>query len=145
LLYGTDRTALRRTFAEAWRKRRDGLPAEALEARIADIVAAHPEYRRVVEDPGGLERDFEPEQGTNPFLHMAMHLSLREQRASDRPPGIADILSRIQRHLGDVHEAEHAAMECLGRILWEAQRSGTVPDETAYLECLKRLAGGGTR
>jgi len=30
-------------------------------------------------------------------------------------------------------------IECLGRALWEAQRAGTQPDESAYLECLQRL------
>ena len=79
MLFGTDRAALRRTFAEAWRKHRDGRPVEPLEARIADVVAQHPEYRRAVEDPDSLERDFAPgEDGTNPYLHMAMHLALRE-------------------------------------------------------------------
>jgi Domain of unknown function (DUF1841) len=30
-------------------------------------------------------------------------------------------------------------MEMLGRALWEAQRAGRAPDETAYLESLRQL------
>jgi hypothetical protein len=28
-------------------------------------------------------------------------------------------------------------MECLGEALWRAQRDNRLPDEVAYLECLK--------
>jgi hypothetical protein len=37
------------------------------------------------------------------------------------------------------HEAEHAMMECLGQVLWQAQRDATEPDLPAYLDCLKKL------
>ena len=37
------------------------------------------------------------------------------------------------------HEAEHRIMECLGRALWEAQRSQREPDERQYLECIRQL------
>ncbi len=141
VIYGSDRAALRRAFAEAWRKRLEGLPLEPMEARIADVVGAHPEYRRAVEDPGSLQRDYAPDAGeTNPFLHMAMHLALVEQRASDRPPGIARALADLARRLGDEHAAEHAAMECLGEALWQAQRAGALPDEGRYLACVRALA-----
>jgi hypothetical protein len=39
-----------------------------------------------------------------------------------------------------MHEAQHEAMECLGRMLWEAQRSGRPPDGEAYIECVRRRA-----
>ena len=138
MIYSSDRATLRRTFADAWRKRRDGSPLDPQEARIADVVAAHPEYHALLDDPRALDRDFTPEGGeANPFLHMAMHLTLGEQRATDRPPGVARELERLARRLGDVHAAEHAAMECLGRVLWESGRSGRMPDEKDYLECMR--------
>jgi hypothetical protein len=31
-------------------------------------------------------------------------------------------------------------MECLGEALWNAQRNQTAPDETEYLDCLKKIA-----
>ena len=132
---------MRRAFSEAWRKHRDREPLEPLEAAIADVVAAHPEYRNTIESDSALDRDFLPEAGeTNPWLHMGMHLTLREQRATDRPPGIRTALARLARRLGDEHAAEHAAMECLGEVLWEAQRAGRPPDDVAYLACVRRLA-----
>ena len=87
-----------------------------------------------------LERDYTPEEGqTNPFLHMGLHLAIREQVSTNRPAGIASVHRSLAVKLGDVHEAEHAMIECLGQALWQAQRSGLPPDEAAYLESLRRL------
>jgi hypothetical protein len=42
-----------------------------------------------VPEAGSLYRDFtRPGEGENPFLHMGLHLALREQIATDRPAGI---------------------------------------------------------
>jgi hypothetical protein len=30
-------------------------------------------------------------------------------------------------------------MECLGQVLWNAQRDGTPPDMVAYVEAIKKL------
>jgi len=144
MIFGDDRTELRRLFAEAWRRRVERLPVEPLHDQIAAVVALHPEYQAVVADPEALERDWTPLEGeTNPFLHMGMHLALREQCSTDRPAGIRSAMQRLTERLGDDHAAEHAAFECLGRALWEAQRAGRPPDEQAYLECIRQRAGGG--
>ena len=141
MLFGSDRTALRRTFSEAWQRHRQGLPLEPLQARIVEVVAAHPEYHRTVEDAEALNRDYLPDGGqSNPFLHMSMHLALAEQCSTDRPPGISKALARIQRAGASAHDAQHQAMECLGRALWEAQRQGCAPDEAGYLKCVRRLS-----
>jgi hypothetical protein len=29
-------------------------------------------------------------------------------------------------------------MECLGEMIWQAQRGGTQPDAAVYLECLEK-------
>jgi hypothetical protein len=71
---------------------------------------------------------------------MGMHISLQEQIGTDRPPGVRQLYQRVMRRIGDGHEAEHQMMECLGRMLWEAQRENRLPDEQAYLQCLRRLA-----
>ena len=146
MLFGSDRTALRRTFAQAWQRHLARAPLEPLQARIVQVVQAHPEYQAVIEDPESVDRDYLPDAGgTNPYLHMAMHIALLEQRATDRPPGITRALDIAARRLGDGHAAEHEAMECLGRVMWEAQREATTPDEMAYLACVKRIARRGRR
>lgn len=137
-MFGNDRTALRQVFVEAWRKYQSRLPLEPLEALVADVVAAHPEYHALLTN-AELDQEYTPERGeTNPFLHMALHVSLRDQLTSDRPPGIAAVIRQLARQKGDLHQAEHLLLECLGRVLWEAQRNNRLPDEAAYLECARR-------
>lgn len=136
-----DRSSLRRLYLEAWRKRRAALPLEPLEDQIAAVVEEHPEYHPVVEDEtGALSRDYTPEGGkSNPFLHMGLHLAIREQVGTNRPGGIAQVHAELCRRLGDHHAAEHRMIECLGEALWHSQRTGLPPDEAAYLESLRRL------
>ena len=136
-----DRESLRRVYVEAWRKHRESRPVEPVEDQIIRVVALHPEYAALLESGEvALGRDYTPEGGqTNPFLHMGLHLAIREQVATDRPAGIAEVHRALLTRLGDAHTAEHAMIECLGEALWQAQRSGRPPDEAAYLEALRRL------
>jgi hypothetical protein len=138
------RDSLRRHYTEAWRKRRESLPMEPLEHQIATVIEHHPEYQAFLEAGAeAVSREFTPEGGqSNPFLHMGLHLAIREQVATDRPAGIASVHAELCRRLGDAHEAEHRMIECLGEALWRSQRSGLPPDESAYLESLRRLAAG---
>ena len=140
MIFGQDRGELRKMYADAWQKRCDAVPMSPLEIQIADVIALHPEYHDAVmtED---LNRDYTPEGGeTNPFLHMGLHLGIREQVATNRPAGIAAIRSELTRQLGDPHAAEHQMIDCLAETLWEAQSQNSAPDEQQYLERLRRLA-----
>ncbi len=139
MLFSNDREALRRFFITSWRKRRDASPLEPLEALVSDVVIDHPEYHPLLEDDRALDRDWLPEEGqTNPFLHLAMHVAIREQLASGQPPGIEPAWQALLARTGDRHHAEHAMLECLGEVMWQAQRNGTEPDVAAYLDCLRR-------
>ena len=87
-----------------------------------------------------LDEPFSPEKGeTNPFLHMGLHLAIREQVATDRPPGIAALFNNLRDKTGDPHAAEHRALDCLAETLWEAQRNNALPAEQAYLERSRKL------
>lgn len=140
MIFSQDRTELRQMYADAWRKQRGKLPMSPLETQIAAVIEWHPEYHTEVAAEM-LDRDFTPDGGqTNPFLHMGLHLGLREQVATNRPAGITAIHGALSTKLGDPHEAEHRMIECLAETLWEAQGKGGAPDERKYLERLKRLA-----
>ena len=141
MLFGSDRTELRKMYADAWQKARESLPMSPLEMQIARIVDEHPEYHGVVEgDDLGLE--FIPEGGqSSPYLHMGLHLAIRDQVATDRPPGIAGLFAGIAAKTGDKHATEHKLLECLAETLWESQRDGKAPDEQRYLERVRKLAG----
>lgn len=139
-MFGQDRSQLRRMFFTAWRKYQTREIVEPLEQMIIQIIQQHPEYHTLLEDEdANLDKDYTPEMGqTNPFLHMAMHIGIQEQLASRRPDGITESYSQLLRSFSDPHEVEHQMMECLAEMMWQSQRSGTQPDEMAYLECLRK-------
>jgi hypothetical protein len=135
------RDQLRAVYIDAWRKRRAGMPMEPLEMQVADVIELHPEYQAALEARDEvIDRDYTPEGGqSNPFLHMGLHLAIRDQLATDRPAGVRQAFEDVAQRMGDPHEAEHRMIDCLAETLWEAQRSGMPPDEQTYLERVRRL------
>jgi Domain of unknown function (DUF1841) len=136
---GQNREQLRQMYLDAWRKYTASQPLEPLQAQLAAVIAEHPEYIPLLESgTEALAADFTPEAGReNPFLHMGLHLAIREQVATNRPAGIAQIHQSLCKRLGDPHAAEHTMLEALAETLWESQRSGRAPDEQRYLERLR--------
>ena len=138
MIFGQDRNELRTMYAQAWTKHCDGAVLSPLETQIAQVIADHPEYHAAVS--GDLERDFTVEGGeTNPFLHMGLHLGIREQVATNRPAGIASVFADLAAKTGDAHVAEHRMIDCLAETLWEAQSENRPPDESLYLQRLRQL------
>lgn len=135
------RDQLRQSWVDAWQKRCRMLPMTPLETQIADVIALHPEYHPLLDQAASaVQRDWHPEGGaTNPFLHMSLHLAIREQVSTDRPTGIRAVHQTLQQQRGDAHGAEHAMIECLAEALWTAQRNRQPPDEQAYLQKLVAL------
>ncbi len=138
-MFNPSREQVRRFFCEAWRKHRERLPLEGAEVTAADLIAQHPEYHALLENPdAAVEQDFTPEGGQmNPFLHLSLHLAIADQISADRPAGIRAAYQALRRRL-EVHEAEHAILECLGETLWRAQQEGGTMDAEQYLECVRR-------
>jgi hypothetical protein len=138
MIFGQDRDELRKMYADAWQKHCDKRPLTPLEAQIVQVIEDHPEYHAVV--TGDLGRDYTVEGGqTNPFLHMGLHLGIREQVSTNRPAGITGIFNALGARTGGQHDAEHRMIDCLAETLWEAQSSNQPPDEAAYLERLRIL------
>jgi hypothetical protein len=142
-MFTPSREQVRRFLAEAWRKRREGLPATPLEIMAADIAELHPEYHELLAgDEEALGREWTPEQGeTNPFLHLSLHLAIEEQLSIDQQPGLRAIFGQLLARHGDRHAALHDILECLGETVWRAGRDQAPPDGAAYLDCLRRAAG----
>ncbi len=139
-MFNPSREQARRFLVDAWRKRTAGEPSSGLEQMAAGIIALHPEYHPLLEQPERhLDRDYAPESGAvNPFLHLSLHLAVAEQLSIDQPPGIRAQFERIAAARGDEHAALHALLECLGEMIWAAQRHGGPPDAALYLACLER-------
>ena len=138
-MFGNDRDSMRRYYLQCWQKFQQKQPLDALEQQVASVIAEHPEYHGLLEQhDSAVQRDYIPENGeTNPFLHMGLHLGIREQIATNRPPGIRELYQQLVIQYGN-NDAEHRMMDCLAESIWLAQRNQTAPDEAAYLECLQK-------
>lgn len=142
-MFTPSREQVRRFLADAWRKRRAGLPATPLEIMAADIAELHPEYHEMLgAGEEALAREWTPEQGeTNPFLHLSLHLAIEEQLSIDQPPGIRSIFEQLLLRHGERHAALHVILDCLGDTVWQASQDRAPPDGNAYLDCLRRAVG----
>ncbi|MHB1291506.1 MAG: DUF1841 family protein [Sulfuricella sp.] len=141
-MFSPSRDQARRFFFDAWQKFRARQPLSDLEAIAVELMQQHPEYHAIFDSPERyVERDYLPESGVaNPFLHLSLHLAIREQLPIDQPRGIAAHYRRLLEKTGNAHDAEHLIMDCLGEMIWQAQRQGTAPDAQIYLGCLKRFS-----
>jgi len=138
MMFNPTRDQVRQFFTETWRKHRAGEVLTPLEATALDWILEHAEYHGDLENPDAAQADYSVEAGrTNPFLHLSMHLAIAEQLSIDHPPGIRDAYQKLAQRKG-AHEAAHEIMECLGRVVWEAQRLGTPLDTEAYIELIRQ-------
>ena len=106
--------------------------------QIVQVILAHPEYHKILENQNKFQQhSYFPELGEpNPFLHMGLHLAIREQIATDRPEGIKAIYHQLVKKYADSLEIEHRMMEQLAECLWRSQKNNSPPDEHDYLQQL---------
>jgi hypothetical protein len=133
--------AHRQVIWDAWQKHVAGLPLNALEVRIARVLALHPEYHPLFADREGfLDRDFGVSSGANPYLHISLHIALEEQVAMHQPPEVARALEFLMQKKGlNRHEALHVLLEILGETVYFAQREGSEPDVESYRSRLRAV------
>ena len=141
-MFNPTQADVRRFFCAVHAKAQAGQPMEAIETLASLWIAEHPEYHAELSDlDTALARNYDAEpERTNPFLHLSMHLSISEQCSIDQPRGIRQAVELLAARRGDLHDAHHAVMDCLGRMLWESQRAGRPPDGQSYLDCVQRKA-----
>ena len=142
-MFNPSQEQVREFFCAIFEKQRAHNILTPLETIAGQWIDLHPEYHGDLES---LERaklaQYPPEGGkTNPFLHLSMHLSIAEQISIDQPPGIKQIFDQLCIKRGNAHEASHTMMDCLGEMLWTAQRNQSVPDGQVYVDCLRRHLG----
>ncbi len=135
------RDAYRKRFFIAWHKYKTNEIMEPVEQQLTRVILMHPEYQDMLAQSAERLQDelFTHAGEENPFLHMALHLSIIEQTSIDKPAGIKELYQTLVEQFGTVHDAEHAMMECLASFLWHAQQEGTNPNPDLYWEELQRL------
>ena len=141
-MFSPSQSDVRRFFCAVRAKAAAGQPMDALETLAGQWLHEHPEYDdELADSDAAVARSYDGAEGqANPFLHLSMHLSISEQCSIDQPRGIRQAVELLAARRNSLHEAHHEAMECLGRMLWESQRSGRPPDGAAYIDCVQRRA-----
>ncbi|MDI9333413.1 MAG: DUF1841 family protein [Cytophagales bacterium] len=141
-MFNPSQSDVRRFFCAVYDKWQLKETMDGIETIAALWIAEHPEYHSDLSDAeAATVRDYAVDAGrTNPFLHLSMHLSISEQCSIDQPRGIQAAVEALTGKLDSLHEAHHMAMEALGRMMWESQRSGKAPDGAAYIESIKKAA-----
>ena len=133
---------VRRFFCGAYAKSRSGSKLEPIEILASQWIDEHPEYHAELADVDAALANMllvDPNRD-NPFLHLSMHLSISEQCSIDQPRGIRQAVELLSHKKQSLHEAHHATMECLGRMIFESQRAGKMPDGQIYIDCVQRHA-----
>lgn len=133
---------VRRFFCGVYAKARDRQVLDAIETLASSWIDEHPEYHAELADLDVALQSMQTanESHGNPFLHLSMHLSISEQCSIDQPRGIRQAVELLSHRRNSLHDAHHAAMDCLGKMIWESQRAGRAPDGEAYVACVQRHA-----
>ena len=141
IMFQPDRQQTRQIFINAWQKYTNKQTLEPLESMLVEIISMHPEYHRIFDQPDDLlEKDYLPESGeTNPFLHMGLHVAIKEQVSIDQPTGITSLYELLISKHKDPHKVDHLIMDCLAEMIWESQRNNAMPDIMAYLSCIRSV------
>lgn len=141
-MFSPSQADVRRFFCSVYAKSRAQEPMQAIETIAAMWIDEHPQYHAELADQEAcLARMSQGlSEAENPFLHLSMHLSITEQCSIDQPRGIRQAVELLARRKDSLHEAHHDTMECLGQMIWDAQKNGQAPDGQQYVERVQRLA-----
>ncbi len=135
------RARLRARFTAVAVRLASGLPIAAEDAHLAGVLDDHPEARAHLAAHGaGPGAGPEPEEDESAFfLHLALHVALREQAAADLPPGIRALYEAyLARAAGDRLRAEHRMLPALEEAVARSLAQPGGDDPQPYLEALRR-------
>lgn len=141
-MFQPSQAQVREFFCQVYSKSKENQPLQAIETLASLWITEHPEYHADLTDvQAAIRRNYdENPASTNPFLHLSMHLSISEQCSIDQPRGIRQAVELLANKLNSLHAAHHIAMDYLGEMLWESQRSARPPDGQAYVAKVQHKA-----
>ena len=103
-----NRAESRAFFYNVWKKQKSRLSLDPLEVIIFDVISTHPEYHCYLDDEKSIYQNNSSAENAeiNPFLHMGMHIALKEQINSNKPMGINALI----RNLGSPYGSGEASL-----------------------------------
>jgi len=132
-----DRKKQREFLANSWQKYTSNKPLDLLEQQLVSVIKIHPEYHNLI---GNIDSEYLPEQGgVNPFLHINLHLALRDQLSINQPKGVKEVHQKLIDQYKDPHVVEHLMMECIAEMIYISQKNNTTMDQESFLNCITSL------
>ena len=136
-MFFQDRKRQREFLAKSWQKYTSNIPLEPLEEQLVSIIEIHPEYQDLITN---IDSEYFPEQGEiNPFLHINLHLALKDQLSLNEPNGVREVHQKLIYHFKDQHVVEHLMMECIAEMIYLSQKNDAAMDHESYLNCITGL------
>ena len=136
-MFSQDRKKQREFLSNSWQKYTSNKPLDPLEKQLVSIIEIHPEYYDLI---GNIDSEYFPEQGEiNPFLHINLHLALRDQLSINQPKGIKEVHQKLIKQHKDTHAVEHLMMECIAEMIFTSQKKNTAMNHEKYLNCITIL------
>lgn len=128
----------RAMFFTTWDRYQKNQPLSEMEAQLIDVMMMHPEYHCLFDNPEASEtllQSFDE----NPFLHLGLHLGIRDQIRMNNPAELSTIYQQLLKKTADHHAVEHQMMEQLAFYLWEIQKKQQMIDIRTYVEACRKL------
>lgn len=136
MFFGHNPQETRQLFFSSWQKYELNQPLTPLEQQLVNVILDHPEYLGVFQ---AIPPAASLSPTDNPFLHMGLHLAIRDQITLNKPAGLTRIYQALQQQHQNVHQVEHLLMEPFAACLWEANRTSHPPDDVRYLNACQEL------
>ena len=134
MLYSQNRSEQRAFLSNAWVKFQNNEDLDPMEFQLVEIIKLHPEYHHLIQTT---DAEYFPEHGqVNPFLHINLHLALREQLSINQPIEVRLAYDSLLEKIKDPHEVEHTLIDCIAEMIFSAQRNHSAFDYENYKRCL---------
>lgn len=134
MLYSKNRSEQRAFLSNAWVKFQNNEDLDPMEFQLVEIIKIHPEYHHLIQTT---DAEYFPEHGqVNPFLHINLHLALREQLSINQPIEVRLAYDSLLEKIKDPHEVEHTLIDCIAEMIFSAQKNHSSFDYENYKRCL---------
>jgi len=136
MLYSQNRREQRAFLSNAWVKFQNNENLDPIEFQLVEIIKLHPEYHHLLQTT---DAEYFPEHGqVNPFLHINLHLALREQLSINQPIEVRLAYDSLLDKIKDPHKVEHFLMDCIAELIHLSQKKNSALDINSYKKCLKQ-------
>jgi hypothetical protein len=108
--------------------------------KLAEIMLEHEEFHNQFEIADVLsQHEYDPDEETNPFLHVTMHAIAETQLENRDPIEVYQFYNAMRKKKASHHDALHLIGVVLAPLIWKTLREQRAFDLEEYRSRLKKL------